>query len=120
MLHAPFHPFVRGALGAFAAHRRGRGPLRALAAALLSVGLLGTSACDGPCRTLAERICACEFNASEQAACLLEIDSNGNVRMPTAEEDEACMVFLDSCTCEALAAENFAACGLTKTNPNNP
>ncbi|MEL6187562.1 MAG: hypothetical protein AAFU79_23330 [Myxococcota bacterium] len=98
---------------------RSRG-LRATALAAVALGLLGTAACDGPCRTLAERVCTCEFNAREQASCFQEIDTNGNVRMPTPEEDEACMAFLDSCTCEALEAEQFAACGLTKTNPNPP
>lgn len=86
---------------------------RALTALLLIA--LGASACDGPCRSLAERICNCEFNAVERGACLREIDSNGNVRQPTSEEDEACMAFLDTCTCEALEREDNVACGLTKT-----
>ena len=90
------------------------GGVSTLAWALSSMG------CDGPCRSLAQRICECETNARERAACVQEIDSNGNVRQPTAEEDERCSELLETCECEALEREDFAACGLTKRREPNP
>lgn len=74
-------------------------------------GLVG---CDGPCRQLADRICGCETYVIERSACLQEVDSNGNVRQPSPEEDDRCVDLLDTCTCDALEREDFAACGLAQ------
>ncbi len=79
---------------------------------LLAAAVL--TGCDSPCRALARRICECELNTRERIACLLEIDSNGNVRQPTQPEEEQCSELLDTCTCAAVEREDFVACGLTK------
>lgn len=81
---------------------------------LLPWALVALWGCDGPCRALAERICDCEFNARERAACIQEIDSNESVRPPTDEENERCSELMDSCTCDALENQEFDRCGLTK------
>jgi hypothetical protein len=79
----------------------------------LLVGALGAG-CEGPCRALAQRICECEPNARTRASCVQEVESNGSVRQPTAEEQERCNELLDTCDCDALEREDFVACGLTK------
>jgi phage-related protein len=79
----------------------------------LSVALSG---CSGPCRALAETVCSCEPNDVEQQACLVRIDAVSDRPVSPAEEDR-CDQLLESCTCDALAVDNFAACGLTKNAP---
>lgn len=85
-----------------------------LLAVLLASVVLGAAGCDGPCRSLAERVCECEPNIRLRNACQQEIDANGNVRQPTSEEDDRCIELLETCTCQALERQDFAACGLTK------
>lgn len=89
-------------------------PVRAFSVLLGLSAIAAAYGCDGPCRSLAERICNCESYVRERAACIQEIDSNGNVRQPTEAEDDRCVALLDSCSCAALEREDFAACGLTK------
>ncbi len=93
-------------------------PRRSLELGLAAIfGLsLTLSGCSGPCRALAETVCSCEPNDVEQQACLVRIDAVADRPVSTAEA-ERCDQLLESCTCDALAADNYAACGLTKTAP---
>lgn len=73
--------------------------------------------CNGPCQSLAERICSCEPNQAEEQGCLLEVSAAMGRVAPTIAEEEACEAILDDpdgCTCEALEREDFEACGLSR------
>lgn len=89
---------------------------------LSSVLLFANLACQGPCRTLAERICSCEPNVRAEQSCIQEINQAGQQanRMPGTEEDAVCSELLDSCDCAALQRQDFAACGLSKPNSSTP
>ena len=82
---------------------------RLLVAALILASW--ASACDGPCRNLAEQICACEPNQTRERACLLNVDRA--TRDPVGDEDARCEELLKTCTCDALDRGDYAACGLT-------
>lgn len=69
------------------------------------------SACDGPCRNLAEQICACEPNDTRERACLVNVDRA--TQNPINDEEERCEALLRTCTCDALDRGDFEACGLT-------
>lgn len=79
--------------------------------ALLFALALAASGCDGPCRTLSERICSCEPNRTEEQACILKVQIRGNEPVSMAEEAR-CSELLDSCNCKALADGDYLACGL--------
>lgn len=81
----------------------------------LLAGIFGAG-CTGPCRSLAEQICSCEPNDVEQQACVVRIDAVSDRTVSEAEANR-CDQLLETCTCEALARDDFAACGLTKTAP---
>lgn len=100
----------------FGSARRVRSSLVAL---LLALGLFG---CDGPCRNLAEQICSCEPNRTEEDACLLKVQLRADTPVSPAEADR-CAQLLPLCTCDALVAENYAVCGISNgplpTPPEN-
>ena len=73
--------------------------------------------CDGPCRALAEQVCQCEPSARERNACNVKLDQADSRDDPTPEEEALCSELLDTCTCDALAQDNLAACGLTNGSP---
>lgn len=80
--------------------------------ALVVVALAaGTSACTGPCETLANQICDCRPNRTEQDQCKQQVIA-GRGQTVTSDEDSVCDALLDSCTCEALERNDLAACGL--------
>ena len=79
-----------------------------LAALALSAALAG---CNGPCQTLADRICACEPNRTEEQSCQLTVQMRSNLPVSQAEA-QVCSDLLDTCDCDALAREDYAACGL--------
>lgn len=81
--------------------------------ALVAAASLGT-ACDNPCRALAQQICECEPSARERRACEARVENANAQQDPTPIEESLCSRLLDGCTCDALAQNNFAACGLTK------
>lgn len=81
-----------------------------LSAAVLTLAL-GLFGCDGPCQSLAERICSCEPNQTERQSCELKVQLRLNEPV-TLEEEATCSELLDSCTCEAIADEDFLACGI--------
>lgn len=72
------------------------------------------SGCNGPCESLAERICSCEPNSLEERGCIEEVRTAMGTYSPTPAEMEACEAALDTCDCEALEREDLAACGLSK------
>lgn len=79
---------------------------------LASAALFGATACSGPCETLAEKICSCEINGTQEQSCLLRMQRVGD-RVVSTEEAERCSNLLDTCDCDALDREDYAACGLT-------
>jgi hypothetical protein len=84
---------------------------------LLSLSLplaLALCACDGPCESLAKRICSCEPNQSEEQGCLQEVRAAMERFAPSVQEEMTCSELLDGCTCEKLENEEFSACGISK------
>ncbi|MEM1025516.1 MAG: hypothetical protein AAF627_13770 [Myxococcota bacterium] len=79
---------------------------------LLCAGTL--IACDGPCRTLNERICGCETTTLERNACLDLLDLNARNRTVTVEEEEQCEALLETCTCAALDQNQPELCGISR------
>ena len=79
-----------------------------LALALAPIG------CNGPCEELANQICDCELSTSLKNQCLEQVRSAMQNRPVSNEESAACESKLDSCTCDRLDSEDFAACGLEK------
>ena len=83
---------------------------------LAFVAIVGVGACGHPCRELSDRVCRCAQNADQEARCLRQVralasqDKLGH----DAEATRQCVAFLQTCTCEALAAGDLAACGLAK------
>lgn len=80
------------------------------------VGLLAS--CDSPCRELADYICNCQSTRAKRESCRNSIAAADSNIDPSDEEEDACQRILDSgrCTCQALAAGEYAACGLA-ANP---
>lgn len=72
------------------------------------------SACKGPCEELADRICECELSASSQNQCNEQVRDAMQLRDVSAAEEAVCEAKLEGCTCEALEADDLAACGLAK------
>jgi len=81
---------------------------------MLALSGLGTTSCQGPCRTLAEQVCRCSDSPREQQACEVRVDANARGQTITDEEAERCEALLDVCTCEALQQGERAACGLSE------
>jgi hypothetical protein len=79
----------------------------------LALALLGAG-CGSACQDLANQVCDCQPTRSKQERCERSIDSAFRNDEPSSGEDDRCQEILDSgtCTCEALAAGNLAACGL--------
>ena len=89
-----------------------RNALRGAVAALLVLAALAAGACTEPCDELAGRICNCENTADRRSACKQTFIS-GNPVSISGKRQDACDKYLDTCSCEALDAGNFAACGLS-------
>jgi hypothetical protein len=81
--------------------------------------VIGLSACDGPCRMLAERVCECQTQSpNEETACLIRLDANED-RSPTTAEEELCERQLDRCSCADIEQGRLETCGLSP-EPNLP
>ncbi len=106
----PTAEFARGARNDFR-DTRAKPACVVLALALSTLLQFG---CQGPCESLADRICGCEPNRLERDACQQQIRSAGNPDI-TPQENEVCETLLDTCTCDALEREDIQACGLSKT-----
>jgi len=81
---------------------------------------LGASACGSACADLARKICKCQPTRAKEDACKLATDSAKRNFEPSNSEENTCQKILNSgdCTCEALAAGDLAACGLSSDATN--
>jgi len=72
-------------------------------------------ACGDPCRDLSDTICNCMPSRTEQQACRKRVHGLAAQNATHEQKDrQICDDLLQSCTCEALAQGNFAACGLSQ------
>ena len=87
-----------------------------LVLAVATVGLLVAIiiACSTPCDDLANRICICQPTADMRANCH-RVFIAGNPVNISSERQDVCDQALKTCTCDALDAGDFAACGLANT-----
>lgn len=67
--------------------------------------------CSGNCESLAEKICSCRPNRTEENTCLEQIKAGSGLEV-TTEQEQICSELLDTCTCDALERDDLAACGL--------
>ena len=81
-------------------------------AALLMLAALLNGACSSPCDELASTICGCEKTTDRRDACKKTFVTGNPVSISSKRQD-VCSKYLDSCTCDALDAGQFEACGLT-------
>jgi hypothetical protein len=81
------------------------------AALTLLAAVLVLPACTSPCDELASTICGCEKTRDRQDACRQTFVS-GNPVSVSSERQDLCDQYLETCTCEALASGDYAACGL--------
>ncbi|MEI6791134.1 MAG: hypothetical protein WCK42_08145 [Myxococcaceae bacterium] len=78
--------------------------------------ILSLSACS-PCKKLAEKICDCEKTQSARNNCKKGLDIRKQHKAFSKAEDTArCEAALknENCTCEAIRANQFEACGFTR------
>ncbi|MFO0725781.1 MAG: hypothetical protein U1E65_18500 [Myxococcota bacterium] len=89
---------------------------RILLSLLLTFGALSiATGCSDACTALSEQVCLCLPNSPEQTACVNEVKlSKASKTEVTAAELSACENYLTTCTCDALARGDRAACGLTR------
>lgn len=87
---------------------------RYIASALFILAVTNITACSDSCVDLSQEICACEPSQTAQTACLNRLDTRTSLRDATEEELERCTQLLDTCTCDALARGDYAACGLAE------
>jgi hypothetical protein len=82
--------------------------------ALVLCSLLAAG-CATPCEDLAHKVCDCQPTRAKQDRCDTAIDAAVQNMDLSSEEDDRCQAILDSgsCTCEAIAAADYAACGLS-------
>ncbi len=89
---------------------------RTLIAILSSVLALALSVgCGSACKDLAHKICNCQPTRAKKDHCNQSIDSVARNFDLSDREEDRCQNILDSgrCTCEALAAGDYSACGLS-------
>ncbi len=77
---------------------------------------LSAGACGNPCNDLAKKVCNCQPTRAKRDACKISVDSAGQNISLSDEEKGRCSDILDAktCTCEALSAGDYAACGLSE------
>jgi len=82
--------------------------------------MLATAAagCGNPCDDLVNKICGCNANDTAVTACKNRVSADTLYSSPTAEQKNVCATLNDTCTCNALACGDYAACGLAKSDPN--
>lgn len=79
--------------------------------------VLAFGACADPCRQVAELVCACEPDQSQERSCLAEVETARQAH-PASESDlQACEQIIESnqCDCDALALGRIESCGLAQT-----
>ena len=85
--------------------------------AALLIAALAAPGCKNACEQLADFICSCEPNRSEEVSCQQAVNAVSN-RPVTPADSEQCEIRLDSCTCDALENDDLVACGLGKAAPD--
>jgi hypothetical protein len=83
--------------------------------ALGALALACVAGCDSACKELGSKVCDCQPSRSKEERCRTAIDAAYENREPSDSEEDTCQSILDhgTCTCEAIAADNLAACGLS-------
>lgn len=88
---------------------------RATILAPLALVSLLFAGCPDECQALSDQVCDCEETRDQRESCRREVESQQqNQAPPTAEQREVCLAALDTCTCEALAANRTDLCGFTR------
>lgn len=88
----------------------------AVCGALLAAASLALTACTSPCDELATTICDCEKTRDLRDQCRQTFVAGNPVSVSSGRQD-LCDSYLETCTCEALAAGDYAACGLANETP---
>jgi hypothetical protein len=72
--------------------------------------------CGNPCNDLAGKVCDCQPTRAKQKSCEISVDSASQNISLSDEEKDRCSEILDAetCTCDALAAGDYASCGLSE------
>lgn len=80
----------------------------------LCAALVPPAACGHPCRDLSDTICRCAQTTEEEQRCIRQVHAlaSQDKRVHDANATRTCAALLETCTCEALAAGDLAACGL--------
>lgn len=85
------------------------------ASVLLALVLAGAmSGCKGPCQQLADAICSCKPNQTEQEACIQAVNTASQNNPVTPADEGLCRQAQKTCTCDALADGTVEKCGLAK------
>jgi len=76
---------------------------------------LAGSGCGSACKELGHKICSCQPTRAKESRCKTAVDAAAENFDLSDEEEDHCQKILDSgdCTCEALEAGEYAACGLS-------
>lgn len=82
--------------------------------ALVLLGLVALLDCQSPCDELAHTICLCEATEAAQRTCTQTSDAQAARMTITDAQQLRCEDLLQSCSCEALAADDVAACGMAR------
>lgn len=79
-----------------------------------SLALAGTG-CGSACKELAHKICKCQPTRAKESRCKIAVNAAAKNFDISDQEENRCQKILDSgeCTCEALEAGEYAACGLS-------
>ncbi len=77
---------------------------------------MALSACSEPCDELGDKICSCEKTSSLEEACKQKLKNSKSRIKPTDQEQDICGNLIDTCTCEALALEQYDKCGFTSSS----
>jgi len=82
--------------------------------ALAVAAALPLAGCGSACKELADKICECQPTRAREDRCRRSVSTASSNIDPSDEQESVCQQILDSqrCTCEALEAGEFAACGL--------
>lgn len=82
--------------------------------------LVGAVGCGDPCKDLSEQVCGCMPTVNQQQNCSNHVNSLAGQyhANPNSAVEQAglnrCTALLTTCSCDALATGNLAACGLAQ------
>lgn len=79
---------------------------------------LAGAGCGSACKELANKVCKCQPTRAKEDRCKTAVRAAAKNFDLSDKEEDRCQEILDSgsCTCEALEAGEYAACGLSQ-NP---